>query len=743
MKTSSKISSRALASLSIALILSLLGSQELLAQAPTNASAQMFLTQTKNATEYDFTRNMDQLTRDYDLIVKNGVHYVGVLSLVNADEIDEAQLKALGVLNDTRLEDLWTFRVPVNKFSQFIYAQGLKYVEIGEPVAEFLDASIPSARVDSVHAGLGDLARAYTGKNVVIAVIDWGFDYTHPNFYDTTLTQLRLVRAWDQNKTIGTPPAGYSLGSEYIGMPSLLAAGRDTNYVFGYSSHGSHVAGIAGGSGGGTVYTGAAPEADLMFISLKRDAASLIDAFSYITNYAASVGKPYVVNMSFGRHLGPHDGSDLKNYAMDILNGPGKIFVGSAGNNGTSTSAFHLDRDFSQATGDTLKTVVGFDNQPDQFGQTLSMWGSAYSDFSASILLASATNQVVYATPFYSTVNQPNFSDTILIGTSDTLIVRIMSTAQDFLSNKPNIRLEVRNTSNHKVVLRATSSTTHLHIWNNVRMNNRYTNWGVSLTSAYPGAVGGNNNYGLGEPGGVGKNVITVGSYRAETFTNFGLQLYGTISNFSSKGPTVDGRVKPDISSTGQSVRSSVNSFDITQTAFAKTVVFQGKTYGWNAFSGTSMSGPMVAGIVALMLEANPILSATQAKAILKITARLDQNTGAIGPNGHLQWGWGKANAYAAVKASELLASVGDIQMKENLFAMYPNPATNHVVIDLERQDAIHAIEFFQIDGKASKSINSIFYGKADIDVSDLPKGLYLVRIQTANQFAMEKLLIQ
>jgi hypothetical protein len=61
----------------------------------------------------------------------------------------------------------------------------------------------------------------------------------------------------------------------------------------------------------------------------------------------------------------------------------------------------------------------------------------------------------------------------------------------------------------------------------------------------------------------------------------------------------------------------------------------------------------------------------------------------------------------------------------------------------VERQDTIHAIDFFQIDGKASKSINSILYGKADIDLSDLPKGLYLVRIQTANQFAMQKLLIQ
>lgn len=729
--------------LSVAFILSLLSTRNLAAQVPTNATCHEFITQYKNTVHSNSNISMEKLATNYELVRINGTYYIGVLALVEENGIDKNQLTSLGVLNDTRLQNLWTFRVPVNHFTQFLYVQGLKYVEIGEPVSEFLDTSIPSARVDSVHAGLGDLARAYTGKNVVIAVIDWGFDYTHPNFYDTTLSHLRLVRAWDQNKTIGTPPTGYSLGAEYKGMSNILAAGCDTNYVFGYSSHGTHVAGIAGGAGGGTVYAGAAPEADLLFISLKRDAASLIDAFSYITNYAASVNKPYVVNMSFGGHLGPHDGSSLKNYAMDILHGPGKVFVGSAGNNGTTSSPFHLDHDFTQSVDDTLITVVGFGTQPDQFGQTLSMWGSAFSDFSASILLANSSNQLVYETPFYSTLNQPNFIDTLLIGTNDTLIIRIMSTAQDFLSNKPNIRLEVKNTSNNKVVLRAASNNTHLHIWNNIRMNNRYTNWGVGLSLLYPGAVAGDNDYGLGEPAGVGKNVITVGSYRAELFTNNGNQLYGNISNFSSKGPTVDERVKPDITSTGQSVRSSVNSFDITQTSFVETVEFQGRTYGWNSFSGTSMSGPMVAGIVALMLEANPILSATQAKEILKVTARLDQYTGNIGPNGDLQWGWGKANAYAAVKAAELLASVEDIQLEQNLFSMYPNPATQQVVIELDNQDEIRVIELFQLDGKASKTMNTVFFGKTEVDVSDLPKGMYLVRVQTASQFAMKKLVVQ
>jgi len=680
----------------------------------------------------------------YDLIQINGTYYIGVLALVDLQTISEMHLTNLGVINDTRLEQLWSFRVPLTAYFEFLETPGLNYIEIGEPIDPFLDKAILDARVDSVHQGLGDLTRAYSGKGVVVAVIDWGFDYTHPTFYDTSYNYLRIVRAWDQNKLSGPAPNGYHFGTEYIGKEALLQAGSDTNYVFGYSSHGTHVAGIAGGMGAGTPHGGAAWESDLIFISLRRDAPSLIDAFSYITNYAASVGKPYVVNMSFGSHLGPHDGTSLKNLGIDILHGPGKVFVGSAGNNGISSNNFHLDYDFSENPTDTLKTVVNFQNNPDQFGQTLSMWGSAFSDFQIAVAVVDNSNTILYQTPFYLSSTEPWLNDTILYGANDdSLIIRIQSTAQHFLNNKPNIRLELKRTAaNHKVVLFATSTNSHLHMWNNVRMNNRYTNWGVALTSNYPNAVAGDNDYGLGEPAGVGKNVITVGSYRAELITGSGNILYGNISGFSSYGPTVDERVKPDISSTGQSVISSVNSFDITQNAFSTTVEFEGETYGFVPFSGTSMSGPMVAGIVALMLEANPSLSAVQAKDILKVTARLDNHTGPIDyATGHLQWGWGKANALAAVTAAETLANLPEITLKESLFNIFPNPAAHWVQVELIASSAeISDIQVVGMDGKVIPVPVDYNFSNATLHVSELPAGIYLIKVMSGNNFSMKRL---
>ncbi len=685
---------------------------------------------------------MKQLAIDYDLVRINGAYHVGVLALVEEDAVNQSGLAQLGIRNDSRAGNVWTFRVPVNRFEDFMMVEGIRYIEVGEPVSPSLVRAVPSARVDSVHAGLGSLSRAYTGKGVVVAIIDWGFDYTHPMFYDTTITQLRIARAWDQNKLSGPPPAGYSFGTEYIGEQQLLAIQSDTHYVFGYSSHGTHVGGIAGGAGAGTEHIGVAFESELLFVSLRRDAPSLIDAFTWVADYAQSVGKPFVINMSFGSHLGPHDGSDLKNKGIDQLHGPGRIFVGSAGNNGGSNSRFHLDKDFSASPGDTLKTVVHFASQPDQFGQTLSMWGSEYSDFSVALRLVNAADSTIFETPFYHSQQEPFLIDTMLIG-NDSLIIRIQSASQLLLNNKPNIRLEVKRTGSLKVVLLATSQNSHLHIWNNVRMNNRYTNWGVTLGNNYPGAVMGNAEYGLGEPAGVGKSVITVASYIAEIIHNNNV-LLGQISGFSSEGPTVDYRTKPDIASVGQNVVSSVNSFDITQTNFQTTVEHNGRTYGFVPFSGTSMSGPMVTGIVALMLQANPDLSAVQAKEILKQTARLDNHTGQIDSTGHLKWGWGKANALAAVIAAELMVGAPNATIQRNLdIKLYPNPANHSVTIQSElQQHDMTLIAIYDMNGRIVYESNISQNPTYVINTSNMEPGMYMVMLRNGSTFSMEKLLI-
>lgn len=128
--------------------------------------------------------------------------------------------------------------------------------------------------------------------------------------------------------------------------------------------------------------------------------------------------------------------------------------------------------------------------------------------------------------------------------------------------------------------------------------------------------------YTIGSPGAAEK-VITVGAG-----ADVGEGGY-FLASFSSRGPTADGRIKPDIVSPGYHITApKANSGD-----------------GYVEYSGTSMATPFTAGVVALMLEANPNLSPQDVKSILAQTA-IDW-----GPEGKdIDYGYGFINPYEAIK---------------------------------------------------------------------------------------------
>ncbi len=715
-----------------------------LSQVSMNKDAFRFLNELKSINLSQRSMDSDFVSH-YDLmsLEDNSQKYIGVAALVDLTSWDSQKLKRMGIKNDTRLNDLWTFRVPVDHFEDFIKLEGLKYIEVAEHVDPFLSIAKIDSRTDSVNNGF-NLPRAYTGKDVIIAIIDWGFDYTHPVFYDTTLTQLRLSRAWDQNKLSGPAPDGFSFGTEYVGQDALLQAQQDTLYVFGPGSHGTHVAGIAGGSGAGTPHKGAAPDSELIFISLRRDGPSFVDAINYVSQYAQSVNKPFVVNMSFGSHLGPHDGSSLKNYAMEQLSGPGQIFVGSAGNNGNQQ--FHLDYDFTKSNEDTLYTVVDFAGGANIFGQTVSIWGSPNSEFEASFRVVDAGNTILGQTPFFSTRDKIALDTTVAVRNVNLRYI-LDTDYGHYLNDKPSMRWQIRNVSSSvKVVLMVTSKNSHVHMWNCQRHNDRFLNWGRPFKNNFPNAKGGDELYGVGEPAGTGKNVITVASYQPEVVLSNGSLARGTLSSFSSSGPTVDGRVKPDIASTGQEIVSSVNSFDPTYglSNYVARTTFNGKTYGFVPFSGTSMSGPMVAGIVALMLEANPELTSQDVRRILFETARLDRHTGNLPEEGHLKWGHGKANALAAIRSVIGLTTTHDLVLNNDLFHTFPNPSNSVIWVETTNElESIEEIKLFNLDGQLLLESSQLENQRSiKLDISHLPNGMYLMQCKNRHSMGFSKVII-
>jgi subtilisin family serine protease len=123
-------------------------------------------------------------------------------------------------------------------------------------------------------------------------------------------------------------------------------------------------------------------------------------------------------------------------------------------------------------------------------------------------------------------------------------------------------------------------------------------------------------------------NTFSVGAVDA---TSFGFPY--PVAGFSSRGPSgCDGvTIKPEIMGPGVDVRSSV----------------PGGGYAQSGWSGTSMAGPHVAGVVALMREANPDIEVADVKQIMLDTA---VDLGATGEDNN--YGHGIVNAYEAVLAA-------------------------------------------------------------------------------------------
>jgi hypothetical protein len=195
--------------------------------------------------------------------------------------------------------------------------------------------------------------------------------------------------------------------------------------------------------------------------------------------------------------------------------------------------------------------------------------------------------------------------------------------------------------------------------------------------------------------------------------------------------------MKPDISAPGVNVASSISSFTDAVFTSIGSVDFNGRTYHFAKLSGTSMASPMVAGVSALILDANPYLSARQVKEIIMQTARQDNYTGVIPAEGSSKWGAGKINAYAAVKLA--LQTVGlENPPVDLMWSVYPNPVMKELHFTIV-EELPKTVEIFDLQGSYIEK--AIVNGK--VYVSDLAPGTYYIRILIDGKVQQEKFIKQ
>ncbi len=189
-------------------------------------------------------------------------------------------------------------------------------------------------------AGVTDRSNL-TGRGVLVAIVDSGIDYSHPDFRNTDGT-TRIIRLWDQTldaiydrETINRALKQPTEAERYAICPS-----RDI------SGHGTHVAGIAAGNGRASngLYRGVAYESELIIVKLGTPrentlprTTELMRALDFCANTARELGMPIAINLSFGNNYGSHSGTSLiETFINDMADfGRNAIVIGS-GNDGAA-----------------------------------------------------------------------------------------------------------------------------------------------------------------------------------------------------------------------------------------------------------------------------------------------------------------------------------------------------------------------------------------------------------------------
>ena len=665
-------------------------------------------------------------------------------------EIVQTSLTKINATVGTKAGSIWTVQVPVEKVNAFVETQGIQYIQIDEPVIPNLDVARKTTRVDSVHGGYG-LPIGYSGKGVIVGVIDFGFDYNHPTFFDTLGNKYRIIKAWEMG-TNGTPPAGYSYGHEITDTTALKTKGTDNSV----QTHGSGVAGLAAGSGFGSPtaakFRGIAYESEMVFVGVRRDSiggqwltggfSDFIDGVSYLMKYAKSVGKPIVVNISWGSHSGPHDGSSLVNQAFDTLSGQGKIIVMSAGNDGGSN--IHINKTFT-STDTAVNTFLYFTSTPMK-RTWIDIWGDTAKTFCVNTTLYS--KGIPGASTGRICIDNTTQMDTLISANGlDTCFVQTITSSAEY-NLKPRVTINVYNKATDSVAISVNGTSGKINMWNEYYYYGYQYKYACYFESlGFPWAIDGTSETTISDMG-AGKSTILVGAYNSKlnyTDINGIPRAYsGTVgksSGFTSKGPYVDGRIRPDISSPGLTIATAANSWDTdyseTGLLKANTVAKYtkgGKDYYYAEFSGTSAASPIAAGIVSLLLQIDPNLSPAKVRTILAETAIQDFYTGVIPPEGSNIWGKGKINAYGAVRKLIKDLSVTTYQGSQTLdCVLFPNPNQGSFSLDFASKKSEQVtVSVTDISGK------SVFNQAWDvkpgqnilpIELSEASKGIYFVRV--------------
>lgn len=638
-----------------------------------------------------------------------------------------------------------TVRLSLNEINALAKKQGVEYVQITSKVIPTLDVAREETGMNDVHNGVS-LLQPYTGKGVVVGVVDSGFDYLHSAFRNPKDGSLRIKRVWEQNGTASLSgakaPEKFGYGIE-LNTPELISASIADAQNF---SHGSHVTGIAAGSDDyeNGKYVGNAPDADIVLVAFdtsKSSSADICNGVQYIFDYADEVGKPCVVNLSLANHDGPHDGTSTFDTMTDQMQKAGRLIVGAAGN--FRKDKFHIDHTFSSADDKPLNTFVKFKlNTATYPGGVIDIWGEKDSEFSVEL---SAYNLLNGSKAEATTVYPAEGVSEVKLNRYTTGSWKVASEISP-LNGKPHVVLtsEIKSVRNNYAILLTVTPKKAGRV--NVWADDSYL--GLESKDIEGMSEPDASSSTLGEIGGTGNKILTVGAYT--TRVDFTTPTYkatinetlNDLSSFSAYGPTTDGRIKPEVTAPGCLVISAVSNYDKSDDlVLAEEYTKNGRNNIYAYMQGTSMSSPFVAGVVATWLQAYPQLTPEQLHEIIQTTSRKDNFTSVEADN---NWGYGKINPMEGLKKCIDLQTSGCVAV-DSPFDGSVKVVDNNVVIGFVR-DTKASVVITDLAGNIilSKDLGRKSGGEyATVQMPESRKGVYVLSVKTGTSINSFKYVVK
>jgi len=600
----------------------------------------------------------------------NGVEYINCFIALDGATISE--LESMGVQVTGEYDQFVTAKIPVNKLDAVSELKGVKQVAIAKMKRHFTDqaANVTNALKawDGTNYGLLD---AYTGKDVVVGMIDIGIEFNHRAFKDangnTRVKRVYLPSATSANGGSRPSIGGTTLSGYHYTTASQIAA-LTTDYT--EESHGTHTSGCATGSKVG-VYSGMAPDCDIVLCGLGEagDDATILNCAKYIAEYAKSVGKPCVISISLGGTVGPHDGKSTISMGYDeIAQEYGAIILLAAGNEADKTG--YATKTLSS---NTDEMVVYPSLTSSLNGYSLAHWSGFYNSTSdelkINMMIVNRNGQVQWqsgalsSASYASNASQLSSYFSSLVQNGEDYGGISWAGAVDPNSGRYYIELDAfvgsATTTGNKLVFVVTGKAGNvITAWSDCQYSQFATSATISGHTLTPGQYVNSMSDDI-----CGSKTISVGAaatrltvpynYGSSTGSFDNAYPEGDIAEFSSYGTDYNGVNHPFITAPGFAVVSSLNRYDESGYISANYVSYrqsQGSYYDyWGYMSGTSMATPISAGVVALYLQADPTLDVDGVKDVIAHSATAYTNP----QSPAMQRGYGIINALAGIEYIE------------------------------------------------------------------------------------------